>query len=75
MAPPRRPCCDKLAEVLRGPGNGAEPTLFVDDEGELTMVIGMVDTPGGLGLFDHAVRFCPFCGARVAPKDNPKAID
>lgn len=69
------PCCDKLAEVLRGPGDGAEPTIFVDDEDVLVMVIGMVDTPGGLGLFDHAVHYCPFCGVPVARKNNPKALN
>lgn len=59
------PCCAKLAEVMRGPEGGAEPTLFLDDDDRLTMVIGMIDTPGGLGLFDHAVHYCPFCGAPV----------
>ena len=29
----------------------------------MMMVIGMIDTPGGLALYDHPVHHCPFCGA------------
>lgn len=73
MFRPDEPCCAKLSEVLRGPADGAEPTLFVDEGGDLTMVIAMIDTPGGLGLYDHAVHHCPFCGAPTGPAAERKA--
>lgn len=76
MARTRPNCCETLAEVLAGPGGGADPTLFVADDdtgngGDLMMVIAMVDTPGGLGLIDHPVAHCPFCGADVRRTRDP----
>ena len=63
MIRPGDPCCATLAEVLKGPGGGAEPMVFTDDDDRITMVVAMIDTPGGLAFYDHAVRYCPFCGA------------
>lgn len=61
--------------MLAGPGGGAEPTVFVDDDEEdgagLMMVVAMVSTPGGLGLMDHAVFYCPFCGADLRQGERP----
>ncbi|WMS42773.1 hypothetical protein RDV64_22415 [Acuticoccus sp. MNP-M23] len=45
----------------------------MDDNNVPTMVISMVDTPGGLGLYDHAVRFCPFCGTEIRTAAETKA--
>ena len=73
MAPPVVPCCQTFTDVLTGPGGGAEPTVFLDDNNVPTMVICMVDTPGGLGLYDHAVRFCPFCGTEIRTAAETKA--
>ncbi|MEM7692816.1 MAG: hypothetical protein AAF318_00070 [Pseudomonadota bacterium] len=67
---PASPCCATLQEVVAGPGGGADPAVFVTDDDVLMMVIGMVDTPGGLGLFDHAVLFCPFCGQALQDADD-----
>ena len=72
MADADSPCCDTLAEVLRGPGDGAEPALFVDDDGSLTMVVATLSTPGGLGFFDRAVQYCPFCGTGLQSQDQIK---
>ena len=62
---PDAPCCKTLKEVLAGPGSGGEPTVFLDDDDVMMMVIGMIDTPGGLALYDHPVHHCPFCGASL----------
>ncbi|RAI03610.1 hypothetical protein DLJ53_03735 [Acuticoccus sediminis] len=70
MADADRPCCAALAEVLKGPGEGADPALFVDDDGVLTMVVATLQTPGGLGFFDRAVLFCPFCGTGLQTQDQ-----
>ncbi|MEM8553033.1 MAG: hypothetical protein AAGF45_11695 [Pseudomonadota bacterium] len=61
-----------MREVLAGPGGGAEPTVFVDDEDVLTMTVGLIDTPGGLGMFDHAIYFCPFCGRELQAAELSK---
>jgi len=67
------PCCASLAEVLAGPGEGAEPALFVDDDGVLTMVVATLPTPGGLGFFDRPVLYCPFCGTGLQTPEQINA--
>ncbi|WP_075220399.1 hypothetical protein [Acuticoccus yangtzensis] len=63
-------CCDTLAAVLKGPGEGAEPALFLDEDGALAIVVATLPTPGGLGFFDKTASYCPFCGAAQRIQDN-----
>jgi hypothetical protein len=38
----------------------------VDEEtGVLYLAVGYVETEDGPGWMDHAVMFCPFCGATL----------
>lgn len=62
-------CCDTLAAILDGPGEGAEPAMFRDEDGDLVMVVATLQTPGGLGFFDKVAPYCPFCGA---PQNTPE---
>lgn len=59
------PCCPTLAGVLDGPGGGATPTVFVGEDDVMMLVVAMVDTPGGMALFDYAVLHCPFRGTEL----------
>ena len=37
------------------------------------VVVLQIDTPGGLGLYDHAVHHCPFCGTPTGSAAERKA--
>jgi hypothetical protein len=36
------------------------------------MAVGYAQTERGVGWFDHAVMFCPFCGTRLQTPDEVK---
>ena len=44
--------------------------LRVEDNGVLYMSVGVAETPDGLGWFDSAVFFCPFCGAALQTREG-----
>lgn len=39
-----------------------EKLLRVEDNGALYLAVGYVNTDQGVGWFDQAVMYCPFCG-------------
>jgi hypothetical protein len=46
--------------------SGVPNSLFrIEENGVLYLAVGYADTEEGLGWFDQAVFFCPFCGVRL----------
>ena len=41
-----------------------------DDTGVLYLTVGGVKTDRGMGWFDQAVLFCPFCGAQLQTREE-----
>jgi hypothetical protein len=56
-----------MREALTLDGNRL---LRVEDSGVLYLAVGYVKTPDGLGWFDHAVLFCPFCGSALQSREE-----
>jgi hypothetical protein len=60
-------CCSDLHAAL----HEVPQSLFhVSEEGVLFVSVGMADIEAGLGFFDQAVIFCPFCGRRLQDKTD-----
>jgi hypothetical protein len=58
-------CCRDLRAAL----TEVPKSLFhVSPEGVLYVSVGMAETEDGVGWFDQAVIFCPFCGQRLQDK-------
>lgn len=57
-------CCDDLKRCMEQPNS----IFFVEDNGTFFMSIGHIKTNEGVGWFDHAVFFCPFCGKQIQDK-------
>jgi len=55
-------CCKDLSDAISGPPNS---TFRMEENGVLYMAVGYVNTERGLGWFESAVLFCPFCGTRL----------
>ena len=53
-------CCKSMRDALTQP---PKPLFRIDEMGILCLSVGYVETEDGVGWFDHAVMFCPFCGA------------
>ena len=52
-------CCGDLKDALTSP----PVSLFrVEGNGVLYLSVGFAETDQGVGWFDQAVLFCPFCG-------------
>lgn len=62
-------CCEDLRKAMHDPPS---PLIRVEVDGTLFMAIGYARTDRGVGWFDHAVIFCPFCGARVQTVEEIK---
>jgi hypothetical protein len=60
-------CCSEMRDTLDLNG---QRLLRVEDNGLLYMAVGYVETPDGVGWFDHAVLFCPFCGSLLQSRDQ-----
>lgn len=60
-------CCDDLNEAMNAP---PDSLLRVEDNGVLYLAVGFVNTPEGIGWFDQAVIFCPFCGSRLQTREE-----
>ncbi len=70
MAGPFGSCCRDLADSFTEAPN----SLFrVDDNGVLYLAVGYVESERGIGWYDQAVAFCPFCGAKLQDEPEPKA--
>jgi len=67
-------CCENLREVLDPPD--FEPLITEGDDGVLYMTVGNValeDDSDEVGLVDHPLYFCPFCGTRLQTADEVEA--
>lgn len=42
----------------------------VEDNGVAYLSVGYMKTPQGLGWFDQAVLFCPFCGTSLQTREG-----
>ena len=62
-------CCKDLHDAMNLPGNSL---LRVEDTGVLYLTVGYVKTKEGIGWFDQAVIFCPFCGKQLQDRDEIK---
>jgi hypothetical protein len=60
-------CCKDLHDAMTAP-----PTsLFrVETNGVLYLAVGYIQTEEGVGWYDHAVIFCPFCGHKIQDEDE-----
>jgi hypothetical protein len=58
-------CCDSLREVVADLPEPAAPTVYRADNGQLMMVVGLVQAEEGLGYLDQAIQHCPFCGTKL----------
>jgi len=64
-------CCKDMSEALTLP---EQRFLFVrEDTGVLYLTVGGVKTDQGMGWFDQAVLFCPFCGTQIQTRDEIKS--
>ena len=55
-------CCAYLHDALTTP---PEKLFRVEANGVLYLAIGYANTDQGVGWFDQAVLFCPFCGSSL----------
>ena len=62
-------CCAALQQAMTSAPN----SLFrVEENGVLYLTVGYAETPQGVGWFDQAALFCPFCGSRLQDSDEIK---
>jgi hypothetical protein len=59
-------CCNDLADAISQPPN----SLFRVDDGVLYLTVGYIETEEGVGWFEQAVLFCPFCGMRLQTREE-----
>jgi hypothetical protein len=57
-----------MAEVLKLPN----PLFRVEDNGVLYLSVGYSQTPKGVGWFDQAPFFCPFCGTQIQDRETTR---
>jgi hypothetical protein len=67
LARPFGTCCADLQHAMN---HGAQRLIRVEDNGVLFMAVGVAETPDGLGWFDQAVFFCPFCGTALQTREQ-----
>ena len=60
-------CCPDMKAALTNP---PVSTFHFDDPGILYLSVGYVQTPSGVGWFDQAVLFCPFCGVQLQTRES-----
>jgi hypothetical protein len=60
-------CCKDLKEAITSP-----PVSFfrIEENGVLYLTIGYAETPQGVGWFDQALIFCPFCGTQIQDREE-----
>jgi hypothetical protein len=55
-------CCKDLSDAMTRPPD----SLFrVEENGVLYLTVGYMQTQKGVGWFDQAVIYCPFCGKKL----------
>ena len=60
-------CCSELRNAMTQPPN----SMFrVEENGVLYLSVGYMQLEEGVGWFDSAVLFCPFCGAVLQTRDE-----
>jgi hypothetical protein len=63
-------CCKELSDALTLP---ERRFFFVEEDiGVLYLTVGGVKTDQGMGWFDQAVLFCPFCGTQIQTREEIK---
>jgi hypothetical protein len=60
-------CCQDLQAALH---EMTKSLFHVSEEGVLYLSVGMGESSDGVGWFDQAVIFCPFCGRRLQDKED-----
>lgn len=60
-------CCKELADAMTGPPNSF---FRVEENNVLYLTVGYIQTTEGIGWFDQAVIFCPFCGEKLQDKEE-----
>lgn len=58
-------CCSDMSNAMTSP---PEKLLRVEDNGVLYLAVGYIHTEQGVGWFDQAVMYCPFCGTALQPR-------
>jgi hypothetical protein len=67
-------CCKDLKEALEF--SDYHPLLRIAENGGLYVAVGYVETKdSGVGWFDQAVFFCPFCGTQLMTREELKAAE
>lgn len=66
--PPLGACCKDMSDALKLPN----PLFRIEDNGVLYVTVGYAETPQGLGWFDQAALFCPFCGVQIQDREAIK---
>ena len=65
-------CCERLRAALSG--GDFDPLMTIDDDGVLHVPVGLVDLDTDeLGMIDHPMFFCPFCGTRLQTAEQVDA--
>jgi hypothetical protein len=57
-----------MADALKLPN----PLFRIEDNGVLYITVAYAQTPQGVGWFDEAAIYCPFCGAQIQDRDTIK---
>lgn len=60
-------CCRDLADAM---GKPPQSLFRVEENSVLYLAVGYALTEQGVGWFEQAVIFCPFCGARLQDRDE-----
>jgi len=67
MTPTLGTCCDDMRHARE---RVPESLFRVADNGVLYLTVGLVKTEEGLGFFDQAVFYCPFCGRQLQSRES-----
>ena len=60
-------CCKDMVDAMYGLPNSF---FLMEDNGNIYLTVGYVQTADGTGWFDQAVIFCPFCGKQLQDRDE-----
>jgi hypothetical protein len=67
MTQPFGTCCKDLGDAMHAPPTSL---LRVEENGVLYLAVGYAKTDRGIGWYDQAVLFCPFCGAQLQNREE-----
>jgi len=61
-------CCATLNALMHA--DEFSPTIYEDD-GRIYLTVGFAPSEDGdLGMYDHALSYCPFCGSRLQTEED-----